>query len=220
MAQRRFSRFVTQDRDLTATARSRANRYAPSESRGFLFVRSKKKQIRSIGRAVRKLRRLKPNPDGSSVDRFGRADSRAELLQLAQVLESAPLSAPDAFAISVWPTSRQVLTSSIDPVSEDAEARAGSRGRGISTHARYVQPDIPVDRSISPLVEHGAGALVFPAQDPAGCGPAGLSSPLIATPREERRVTRIALAARAARRLPGPARSRGSRPDPDRSTSD
>lgn len=138
----------------------------------------------------------------------------------AQVLESAPLSAPDAFAISVWPTSRQVLTSSIDPVSEDAEARAGSRGRGISTHARYVRPDIPVDRSISPLVEHGAGALVFPAQDPAGCGPAGRSSPLIATPREERRVTRIALAARAARRLPGPARSRGSRPFPDRSTSD
>lgn len=156
---------------------------------------------------------------GRSVRSSG-LSSGAELLQLAQVLESAPLSAPDAFAISVWPTSRQVLTSSIDPVSEDAEARAGSRGRGISTHARYVRPDIPVDRSVSPLVEHGAGALVFPAQDPAGCGPAGLSSPLIATPREERRVTRIALAARAARRLPGPARSGGSRPDPDRSTSD
>lgn len=187
-------------------------------NRVFFLRLLKKKQFRSNDRAVRKLRHLKPNPDGSSVDRFGRAALERSFFSWLRFWKAlAPLSAPDAFAISVWPTSRQVLTSSIDPVAGTPEARAGSRGRGISTHARYVRPDIPVDRSVSPLVEHGAGALGLPAQDPAGSRPAGRSSPLIASPREERRVTRIAL---AARRLPGPARSGGSRPDPDRSTSD
>lgn len=219
MAQRRFFRFVTQDRDRLPRHRSRANETRESESGFFRLLKKKTVSIkRSSSPKTATFEAESRRFIGRSVRSSG---SRAELLQLAQVLEAlAPLSAPDAFAISVWPTSRQVLTSSIDPVAGTPEARAGSRGRGISTHARYVRPDIPVDRSVSPLVEHGAGALGLPAQDPAGSRPAGRSSPLIASPREERRVTRIALAARAARRLPGPARSGGSRPDPDRSTSD
>lgn len=190
-------------------------------NRVFFLRLLKKKQFRSNDRAVRKLRHLKPNPDGSSVDRFGRAALERSFFSWLRFWKAlAPLSCTGCFRDFCVADQSPSLDKFYRSGAGTPEARAGSRGRGISTHARYVRPDIPVDRSVSPLVEHGAGALGLPAQDPAGSRPAGRSSPLIASPREERRVTRIALAARAARRLPGPARSGGSRPDPDRSTSD
>lgn len=220
MAQRRFFRFVTQDRDRLPRHRSRANETRESES-GFFLAFAQKKTVsikRSSSPKTATFEAESRRFIGRSVRSSG---SRAELLQLAQVLESArSLICTGCFRDFCVADQSPSLDKFYRSGAGTPEARAGSRGRGISTHARYVRPDIPVDRSVSPLVEHGAGALGLPAQDPAGSRPAGRSSPLIASPREERRVTRTALAARAARRLPGPARSGGSRPDPDRSTSD
>ena len=219
MAQRRFFRFVTHDRDRLPRQRSRANETRESESGFFAFAKKKNSfDQRSSSPKTATFEAESRRFIGRSVRSSG---SRAELLQLAQVLESArSLICTGCFRDFCVADQSPSLDKFYRSGCRDARSARGKPRGGISTHARYVRPDIPVDRSVSPLVEHGAGALGLPAQDPAGSRPAGRSSPLIASPREERRVTRTALAARAARRLPGPARSGGSRPDPDRSTSD
>ena len=86
MAQRRFLRFVTQDRDRLPRHRSRANETRESES-GFFLAFDQKKI--SSDQTMRKPRHLKPNPDGSSVDRFGRAALERSFFSSLKVLESA-----------------------------------------------------------------------------------------------------------------------------------
>jgi hypothetical protein len=101
--------------------------------------------------------------------------------------------------------------------------RRSARGKPRARHidARKVRPTRHPRRSIRlPARRARRGRPRFPRPGPRRLRP---HPPVLSADRDSARgapVTRIALAARAARRLPGPARSGGSRPDPDRSTSD
>lgn len=170
MAQRRFFRFVTQDRDRLPRHRSRANETRESESGFFRLLKKKTVSIkRSSSPKTATFEAESRRFIGRSVRSSG---SRAELLQLAQVLEAlAPLSAPDAFAISVWPTSRQVLTSSIDPVpgrpkrAREAAGAAYRRTQGTSD---------PTSPSIDPSPRSSSTARapsVSPPRTPPGPAP-------------------------------------------------
>lgn len=157
MAQWRFWGFVTQDHAIDCHGISRepmkrANRMNDNRS-GYVFVTSAEKHGRSpLERSENST--FETESDGSSVDRFGRA-----------TLETTDPS------LQVYPKALRLICFARLSWSARPEARAGNHRRGISTHARYVRPDVPLDRPVSPLVQRGAGALGLPAEVPAGPAP-------------------------------------------------
>ena len=177
----------------------RANRMNDNRS-GYVFVTSAEKHGRSpLERSENST--FETESDGSSVDRFGRA-----------TLETTDPS------LQVYPKALRLICFARLSWSARPEARATRRHRrGISTHARYVRPDVPPRSTRLPARPARRGRPRSPRRGPRRSRPAGRSFPVIARLRARRcSVTRRALAARAARRAPATRAwiMRASRPRP------